>query len=110
MSSTQPDWELSKENIQPLKSGRKASKLENISKPKDLKALNEERMQYESELRMYDGPDPLDPWYRPVTRVTNFLSPEEFLNFPQIQTGKVYKTYYVCCLVQVHHMDRARVS
>ena len=66
MSSTQPDWELSKENIQPLKSGRKASKLENISKPKDLKALNEERMQYESELRVYDGNDPLDPWYRSV--------------------------------------------
>ena len=66
MSATQPDWELSKENIQPLKSGRKASKLENISKPKDLKVLNEERMQYETELRMYDGNDPLDPWYRSV--------------------------------------------
>ena len=66
MSATQPDWELSKENIQALKSGRKASKLENISKPKDLKVLNEERMQYETELRMYDGNDPLDPWYRSV--------------------------------------------
>ena len=83
MSSTQPDWELSKENIQPLKSGRKASKLENISKPQDLKALNEERMHYETELRMYDGNDPLDPWYRSVSQrimyyVQSFLSQRNF--------------------------------
>ena len=65
-SQAQPDWELSKENIQPLKNGRKASKLENISKPKDLKALNEERQKYETEIRMYDGDDPLDPWHRSV--------------------------------------------
>ena len=85
MSSTQPDWELSKENIQPLKSGRKASKLENISKPKDLKALNEERMQYESELRVYDGNDPLDPWYRSVS-----VTDSKFSNFPQTyQKGDV---------------------
>ena len=88
MSSTQPDWELSKENIQPLKSGRKASKLENISKPQDLKALNEERMQYETELRMYDGNDPLDPWYRSVTYyhiIFNLSFPREiFLIFNPI--------------------------
>ena len=67
MSTTEPDWELSKENIQPLKSGRKASKLENICKPKDAKILAEERQQYETEIRMYDGEDPLDPWHRSVS-------------------------------------------
>ena len=62
--SSQAEWELSKENIQPLKSGRKAAKLANISQPKDLKLLNEERQEFESEIRLYNGPDPLDPWYR----------------------------------------------
>ena len=61
---SQPEWELSKENIQPLKSGRKASKLANIAQPLDLKALNEQRQHFENELRLYDGQDPLDPWYK----------------------------------------------
>ena len=64
MESSSAEWELSKENIQPLKSGRKASKLVNISQPKDIKILNQERQQFETEIRLYDGPDPLDPWYR----------------------------------------------
>lgn len=58
------EWELSKENIQPLKSGRKASKLANITQPKDLGLLNEERQQFETQIRIYDGPDPMDTWYR----------------------------------------------
>ena len=60
----QTEWELSKENIQPLKRGRKASKLANLTQPKDLGALNEERQQFETEIRMYDGEDPLDVYYR----------------------------------------------
>ena len=61
------EWELSKENIQPLKQGRKASKLSNILQPRDeetTKLLQEERQNFETELRAYSGPDPLDPWYR----------------------------------------------
>ena len=61
------EWELSKENIQPLKGGRKAAKLNNILQPRDeetLKLLQEERQNFETELRSYNGPDPLDPWYR----------------------------------------------
>ena len=61
------EWELSKENIQPLKQGRKASKLSNILQPRDeetMKLLQEERQNFETELRAYAGPDPLDPWYR----------------------------------------------
>ena len=63
-NSQQPAWELSKENIQPLKSGRKAAKLATIAQPLDLKALNEERQHFENELRMYAGDDPLEPWYK----------------------------------------------
>ena len=84
-SQAQPDWELSKENIQPLKNGRKASKLENISKPRDLKALNEERLKYETEIRMYDGEDPLDPWHRSVI-------PVDHLQFQK--NSKIWTKYY----------------
>eukprot|EP00090_Calanus_glacialis_P045458 TRINITY_DN8444_c0_g1_i3.p1 TRINITY_DN8444_c0_g1~~TRINITY_DN8444_c0_g1_i3.p1 ORF type:complete len:1504 (-),score=632.87 TRINITY_DN8444_c0_g1_i3:217-4728(-) len=66
------EWELSKENIQPLKGGRKASKLANILQPRDeetQKLLQEERQNFETELRSYNGPDPLDPWYRYIAWV-----------------------------------------
>jgi len=66
------EWELSKENIQPLKQGRKASKLSNILQPRDeetTKLLQEERQNFETELRAYSGPDPLDPWYRYIAWV-----------------------------------------
>jgi len=66
------EWELSKENIQPLKQGRKASKLSNILQPRDeetMKLLQEERQNFETELRAYAGPDPLDPWYRYIAWV-----------------------------------------
>ena len=65
-TSSHQEWELSKENIQPLRSGRKAAKLATIAQPTDPKKLAEERQEYENALRMYDGPDPLDPWYRYV--------------------------------------------
>ena len=65
-SASHQEWELSKENIQPLRSGRKAAKLATIAQPTDPKKLAEERQEYENALRMYDGPDPLDPWYRYV--------------------------------------------
>jgi len=66
------EWELSKENIQPLKQGRKASKLSNILQPRDeetTKLLQEERQNFETELRAYSGSDPLDPWYRYIAWV-----------------------------------------
>jgi len=66
------EWELSKENIQPIKQGRKASKLSNILQPRDeetMKLLQEERQHFETELRAYNGPDPLDPWYRYIAWV-----------------------------------------
>jgi len=71
-SGNPAEWELSKENIQPLKGGRKASKLANILQPRDeetQKLLQEERQNFETELRSYSGPDPLDPWYRYIAWV-----------------------------------------
>ena len=64
----QDQWELSKENIQPLKQGRSVMKLNNaLEQHKDdevTKVIAEERQQFEEELRSYSGDDPLDPWYR----------------------------------------------
>ena len=61
-------WELSKENIQPLKQGRSVMKLNNaLEQHKDdesAKIVLEERQHFEEELRSYNGEDPLDPWYR----------------------------------------------
>ncbi|KAF3701351.1 Mitotic checkpoint serine/threonine-protein kinase BUB1 beta [Channa argus] len=57
------EWELSKENIQPLRRGRAMSALQQaLSQQQD--AIHHQRQAFESELRMYDGDDPLDVWDR----------------------------------------------
>jgi len=64
------EWELSKENIQPLKQGRQFSKLNNILQPnteETQKKRETERQAFETELRTYSGSDPLDPWYRYIS-------------------------------------------
>ncbi|XP_070777122.1 mitotic checkpoint serine/threonine-protein kinase BUB1 beta [Enoplosus armatus] len=61
------EWELSKENIQPLRRGRDISALHQaLSQQQDglSSAINQQRQAFESELRMYDGDDPLDVWDR----------------------------------------------
>ncbi|XP_059209389.1 mitotic checkpoint serine/threonine-protein kinase BUB1 beta [Centropristis striata] len=61
------EWELSKENIQPLRRGRTISALHQaLSQQQDglSSAINQQRQAFESELRMYDGNDPLDVWDR----------------------------------------------
>ncbi|XP_037342710.2 mitotic checkpoint serine/threonine-protein kinase BUB1 beta [Pungitius pungitius] len=61
------EWELSKENIQPLRRGRDASALHQaLSQQQDglSSAVHHQRQGFESELRMYDGEDPLDVWDR----------------------------------------------
>ncbi|XP_026159632.1 mitotic checkpoint serine/threonine-protein kinase BUB1 beta [Mastacembelus armatus] len=61
------EWELSKENIQPLRRGRAISALHQaLSQRQDglCSAINQQRQSFESELRMYDGDDPLDVWDR----------------------------------------------
>ncbi|XP_042868187.1 uncharacterized protein LOC122250695 isoform X3 [Penaeus japonicus] len=59
-------WELSKENIQPLKQGRKATVLSVALDESAARKLNAERHIFEEELRTYSGDDPLDVWYRYV--------------------------------------------
>ncbi|XP_037550662.1 mitotic checkpoint serine/threonine-protein kinase BUB1 beta [Nematolebias whitei] len=61
------DWELSKENIQPLRRGRDISALSQaLSQQQDgpTSAINQQRQAFESELRIYDGDDPLSVWDR----------------------------------------------
>ncbi|XP_035530125.1 mitotic checkpoint serine/threonine-protein kinase BUB1 beta [Morone saxatilis] len=61
------EWELSKENIQPLRRGRAISALHQaLSQQQDglSSAIHQQRQAFESELRMYDGDDPLDVWDR----------------------------------------------
>ena len=66
-SEQKVEWELCKENIQPIKQGRKMAKLNDILQSKDpevIKKIQEERQNFEEELRSYSGDDPIDPWYR----------------------------------------------
>ncbi|XP_068436635.1 mitotic checkpoint serine/threonine-protein kinase BUB1 beta [Clinocottus analis] len=61
------EWELSKENIQPLRRGRDVSVLHQaLSQQQDglSSAINQQRQAFESELRIYEGDDPLDVWDR----------------------------------------------
>ncbi|XP_029972930.1 mitotic checkpoint serine/threonine-protein kinase BUB1 beta [Salarias fasciatus] len=60
------DWELSKENIQPLRRGRAISALHQALSQQDgpSSVINQQRQAFESELRMYDGDDPLSVWDR----------------------------------------------
>ena len=61
------EWELSKENIQPLKQGRNMAKLSHSLHQQDedtARAIQEERRVFEEELRSDAGEDALDPWYR----------------------------------------------
>ncbi|KAM9786741.1 mitotic checkpoint serine/threonine-protein kinase BUB1 beta [Syngnathus typhle] len=61
------DWELCKENIQPLRRGRNMSALlQALSQSKDgpSPAILQQRQAFEAELRLYNGDDPLDVWDR----------------------------------------------
>ncbi|XP_041710336.1 mitotic checkpoint serine/threonine-protein kinase BUB1 beta-like [Coregonus clupeaformis] len=63
------EWELCKENIQPLKKGRAISALHQaLSQQQEglTSATNQHKQAFESELRVYDGDDPLDVWDRYV--------------------------------------------
>ncbi|KAM4624751.1 mitotic checkpoint serine/threonine-protein kinase BUB1 beta [Polymixia lowei] len=61
------EWELSKENIQPLRRGRDISALHQaLSQQQEglSSAINQQKQAFESELRIYNGDDPLDVWDR----------------------------------------------
>ncbi|XP_017331082.2 mitotic checkpoint serine/threonine-protein kinase BUB1 beta [Ictalurus punctatus] len=67
MAEGEVEWELCKENIQPLRCGRDISALHQaLSQQQEgtTSAINQQKQAFELELRMYDGDDPLDVWDR----------------------------------------------
>ncbi|XP_030622852.1 mitotic checkpoint serine/threonine-protein kinase BUB1 beta [Chanos chanos] len=67
MAESNAEWELCKENIQPLRRGRAISTLQQaLSQQLEGSStyLNQQKQAFESELRMYDGDDPMDVWDR----------------------------------------------
>ncbi|XP_051874357.1 mitotic checkpoint serine/threonine-protein kinase BUB1 beta [Pristis pectinata] len=61
------DWELSKENVQPLKQGRDVGTLKDVlaqhEGPSQI-SIQEQKLAFEAEIRFYSGNDPLDVWDR----------------------------------------------
>uniref|UniRef100_W5N5A7 BUB1 mitotic checkpoint serine/threonine kinase B n=1 Tax=Lepisosteus oculatus TaxID=7918 RepID=W5N5A7_LEPOC len=67
MAEESPEWELCKENIQPLKQGRSMSALLQALASQEgghSAAIEQEKQAFESEIRFYEGDDPLDVWER----------------------------------------------
>lgn len=61
------EWELSKENVQPLRHGRKMSTLQGALAQQESACnttLQQQKRAFESEIRFYSGSDPLDVWDR----------------------------------------------
>ncbi|NWZ52463.1 BUB1B kinase, partial [Haliaeetus albicilla] len=61
------EWELSKENVQPLRQGRVMSTLQEALAQQETSthtAVQLKRQEFESEIRFYSGDDPLDVWDR----------------------------------------------
>lgn len=65
-SSNPNEWELSKENVQPLKQGRKLANLTAAFAPSsvDQSRIHKEKREFEAQIRTYEGEDPLANWYR----------------------------------------------
>ncbi|EDO48456.1 predicted protein [Nematostella vectensis] len=64
--SNSTEWELSKENVQPLKSGRKVANLTAALAPSSCdyqSKISREKQLFETEIRTYEGDDPLQVWY-----------------------------------------------
>ncbi|XP_023370021.1 mitotic checkpoint serine/threonine-protein kinase BUB1 beta [Otolemur garnettii] len=67
MSLEGDEWELSKENVQPLRHGRIMSTLQGALAQQESacnNTLQQQKRAFESEIRFYTGNDPLDVWYR----------------------------------------------
>lgn len=58
------DWELSKENIQPLRQGRTMSSLQTALAPQCQPDLKQKRREFEQKLRTTSGAELLDVWHR----------------------------------------------
>ncbi|XP_078591050.1 mitotic checkpoint serine/threonine-protein kinase BUB1-like isoform X2 [Branchiostoma floridae x Branchiostoma japonicum] len=69
MDPMENSWELSKENVQPLRQGRKIANLTAALQPVNgqdggLTRVQQEKQAFEAELRMYSGDDPFSVWDR----------------------------------------------
>ncbi|XP_043930079.1 mitotic checkpoint serine/threonine-protein kinase BUB1 beta [Protopterus annectens] len=67
MSTEDNEWELSKENVQPLRRGRAVSTLQEVLATQEgpsHTAVQQQKLAFESEIRFYKGADPLDVWDR----------------------------------------------
>ncbi|XP_032117069.1 mitotic checkpoint serine/threonine-protein kinase BUB1 beta [Sapajus apella] len=66
MSLEGDEWELSKENVQPLRQGRIMSTLQGALAQESAcnNTLQQQKRAFESEIRFYTGNDPLDVWDR----------------------------------------------
>ncbi|XP_047395879.1 mitotic checkpoint serine/threonine-protein kinase BUB1 beta [Sciurus carolinensis] len=67
MSLEGDEWELSKENVQPLRQGRIMSTLQEALAQQESACnttLQQQKRAFESEIRFYTGNDPLDVWDR----------------------------------------------
>ncbi|XP_060616174.2 mitotic checkpoint serine/threonine-protein kinase BUB1 beta [Anolis sagrei] len=67
MSLEGNEWELSKENVQPLRQGRVMATLEEALAQQDVSVhptIQQQKREFESEIRFYSGDDPLDVWDR----------------------------------------------
>ncbi|EFN53840.1 hypothetical protein CHLNCDRAFT_135925 [Chlorella variabilis] len=62
--AAEPDWEASKENFQPLKTGRKAAALRDSTAELRTQAIEGRRRAFWEELAAYSGSDPLEVWLR----------------------------------------------
>ncbi|XP_069806587.1 mitotic checkpoint serine/threonine-protein kinase BUB1 beta isoform X2 [Dendropsophus ebraccatus] len=61
------EWELCKENVQPLRQGRVMATLQEVLSQQDSAhhhAIQQQKQAFELELRFYTGDDPLDVWDR----------------------------------------------
>ncbi|CRK98523.1 CLUMA_CG011876, isoform A [Clunio marinus] len=57
------DFDTAKENIQPLRHGRRADLLEIALNEENKETMEMEKRQHEDAIKNYEGNDPLDPWY-----------------------------------------------
>uniref|UniRef100_A0A2C9KTW0 BUB1 N-terminal domain-containing protein n=1 Tax=Biomphalaria glabrata TaxID=6526 RepID=A0A2C9KTW0_BIOGL len=65
MEQEDHEWELSKENVQPLKEGRSMSFLAAaLHLDQEEHTLKNQQNEFEVELRTYSGDDPFDVWDR----------------------------------------------
>ncbi|GAB4819517.1 hypothetical protein N2152v2_006563 [Parachlorella kessleri] len=63
-AAPQQDWELSKENFQPLKAGRKASGLRDNTAELRKQLVEEQKREFWEEIATYSGEDPLEVWLK----------------------------------------------